>query len=50
LDYANAGTQVNMNGKMLGTVEGGAFNQALLKVWLGEKPVDASLKKAMLGQ
>jgi Chalcone isomerase-like len=50
LDYANAGTQVNMNGKTLGTVEGAAFNQALLRVWLGEKPVDASLKKAMLGQ
>lgn len=50
LDYANAGTQVNMNGKTLGTVEGAAFNQALLKVWLGDKPVDASLKKAMLGQ
>ena len=49
LDYANSGTQVNMNGKTLGTVEGAAFNQALLRVWLGEKPVDASLKKAMLG-
>ena len=50
LDFTSAGTQVNINGKALGTVEGVAFNQALLKVWLGEKPVDASLKKAMLGQ
>ena len=50
LDFTSAGTQVNINGKSLGTVEGEAFNQALLRVWLGAKPVDASLKKAMLGQ
>ncbi len=50
LDFTSTGTQVNINGKSLGTVEGSAFNQALLKVWLGGKPVDASLKKAMLGQ
>ena len=50
LDFTSAGTQVNINGKTLGTVEGEAFNQALLRVWLGAKPVDASLKKAMLGQ
>ena len=50
LDFTSAGTQVNINGKSLGQVEGAVFNQALLKVWLGEKPVDASLKKAMLGQ
>jgi long-chain acyl-CoA synthetase len=50
LDYTDAGTAINLNGKTLGTVEGAAFNQALLRVWLGNKPVDASLKKAMLGQ
>lgn len=50
LDYTTAGTQVSLNGKALGTVDGAAFNQALLRVWLGTKPVDASLKKAMLGQ
>ena len=50
LDFTAAGTQVNINGKSLGVVEGEAFNQALLRVWLGEKPVDAALKKAMLGQ
>ena len=26
------------------------FYVALLKIWLGDKPVDADLKKAMLGQ
>ena len=50
LDYTSAGTAINLNGKTLGTLNGAAFNQALLRVWLGTKPVDASLKKAMLGQ
>ena len=50
LDFTSAGTQVNINGKSLGTVEGVAFNKALLRVWLGANPVDAALKKGMLGQ
>lgn len=51
LDYfPNRGTQTSLNGKVLGLTQGEAFNAALLKVWLGEHPVDASLKKAMLGQ
>lgn len=50
LDYASTNTTVSLNGKALGTVEGAAFNQALLRVWLGTKPVEASLKKALLGQ
>ena len=50
LDYVpGKGTQASLNGKALGTTDGEAFNQALLKVWLGDKPVDAGLKKAMLG-
>ena len=28
---------------------GAGFAKALLKVWLGDKPADASLKKALLG-
>ena len=50
LDLTSAGTQVAINGKALGSIEGAAFNQALLRVWLGAKPVDVALKKAMLGQ
>jgi Chalcone isomerase-like len=50
LDYAGQNTTVILNGKALGSVEGAAFNQALLRVWLGKEPVDAALKKAMLGQ
>lgn len=50
LDYTSAGTQISLNGMILGNVESAAFNRALLRVWLGAKPVDAALKKAMLGQ
>ena len=42
LDYASTNTTVSLNGKALGAVEGEAFNQALLRVWLGAKPVDAA--------
>ena len=50
LDLTSAGTQVSLNGKLLGNIDGTAFNQALLRVWLGGNPVDAALKKAMFGQ
>ena len=50
LDYIPNSTQVSLNGKVLGKIEGEAFNQALLRVWLGAHAVDASLKKAFLGQ
>lgn len=50
LDYLpGAGTRVAVNRDDKGTVPGEDFNRALLRIWLGEKPVDASLKKAMLG-
>jgi hypothetical protein len=50
LDYIpSKGTQASLNGKILGITEGENFNRALLKVWLGEHPVDDDLKKAMLG-
>jgi long-chain acyl-CoA synthetase len=32
-----------------GTIPGEEFNRALLRIWLGNQPADASLKKAMLG-
>lgn len=49
LDYADGSTRVALNGDAKGTIAGEAFNRALLKVWLGERPVQADLKKAMLG-
>lgn len=51
LDYLPAtGTRISLNGKTLGTIAGEKFNRALLKVWLGEHPVDSSLKKALAAE
>jgi hypothetical protein len=49
LDFIDGGTRLGWNGKNYGTVAGEAFNQALSKIWLGEKPVQADLKKTLLG-
>ena len=50
LDYVpGAGTRVTINGESRGVIPGEEFNRALLRVWLGDRPADASLKKAMLG-
>ena len=50
LDYLpGAGTRVTVNKDNKGTVAGEEFNRALLRIWLGNQPVDATLKKAMLG-
>ena len=50
LDYLpGTGTRVTVRGEDKGTIAGDAFNRALLRIWLGESPADASLKKAMLG-
>lgn len=54
LDFPGDGVVVSVNGQARGEVRdaknGAAFARALLKVWLGDKPADASLKKALLGQ
>ena len=49
LDFADSATTVGLNGTPRGTVSGEAFNTALTKIWLGDKPVQADLKKALLG-
>ena len=50
LDYLpTAGTRISVNGAEKGHVEGTEFNRALLRIWLGDKPVDEDLKKGMLG-
>ena len=51
LDYQPAnGTQVSVNGVIKGTIAGAAFNTALMKAWLGEKPAQDDLKLKLLGQ
>jgi len=50
LDYLpGAGSRITVNGESKGTIPGDEFYRALLRVWLGDQPADASLKKAMLG-
>ena len=49
LDFVDGATKVSLNGESRGTILGEAFNKALTRIWLGDKPVQADLKKAMLG-
>ncbi len=49
IDFSAEGVAVSQNGEVRGKVAGAGFAKALLKVWLGDKPADASLKKALLG-
>jgi hypothetical protein len=51
LDFLpDSGTQLTVNGQARGNaIAGEEFFAALLRVWLGDKPADADLKKGMLG-
>jgi hypothetical protein len=51
LDWVpDTGTRIVVNGQSRGEpITGPAFFAALLRIWLGDKPADGSLKKAMLG-
>jgi ribosomal protein L9 len=45
------GTQAELNGKKLGDpIPDVNFYNAILRIWLGDKPVDKSLKPALLGE
>jgi hypothetical protein len=47
----HAGTLVFLNGEPQGRpIPGDDFYRALLKVWLGDRPASAGLKRALLGQ
>jgi len=52
LDFLpESGTRFMVNGQPRGKpIVGEDFYRALLRIWLGEKPVDDDLKKGMLGQ
>ena len=46
-----SGTQCELNGRKLGEpIPDLAFYNAVLRIWLGDKPVDRSLKPALLGE
>jgi hypothetical protein len=50
LDFNGAATQVVVDGKAIGRpIEGADFYRALLRIWLGDKPVQDDLKKALAG-
>jgi hypothetical protein len=50
LDWDGKATQVVIDGKPAGQpIEGEDFYRALLKIWLGDKPVQDDLKRALLG-
>jgi hypothetical protein len=47
----DTGTVMTLNGKSIGEpMKDIAFYNAILKIWLGDKPVDSSLKPALLGK
>lgn len=49
LDFAPAtGTSVTVKGQQKGVIPGKDFNDALLKIWLGDKPISESLREQLL--
>jgi len=52
LDFVpGTGTRVQVDGAPKGKpIAGDDFYRGLLRIWLGDKPVDADLKKGLLGQ
>ncbi len=49
-EFAGDATRVLVNGQARGNpIPGEAFFGAVLRIWLGDKPVDAGLKKGLLG-
>ncbi|MFZ0133927.1 MAG: chalcone isomerase family protein [Desulfobacterales bacterium] len=43
------GTELALNGEPKGTIEGAAFATALFSIWIGQKPIDESFKRQILG-
>ena len=51
LDYApGTGTTVLINSEQKGTIAGKEFNDLLLSIWLGDKPVGKKLRGGLLGK
>jgi hypothetical protein len=43
------GTELALNGRRLGVIEGAGFSSALFAIWLGERALDDSLRRQLLG-
>ena len=44
------GTRLSLNGEILGEVAGPDFAAALFAIWLGENPIDKTLRQRLLGK
>jgi len=44
------GTELARNGRSLGVIEGADFSSALFSIWLGERPLDDSLRRQLLSR
>jgi len=50
LDYLpGIGTRITINGVTRATIPGEDFHRALMRIWLGDRPVDGRLKRMLLG-
>ena len=50
LDWSGTGTVLSVQGKPMGRpIAGEDFYRALLRIWIGDKPVQDELKRALLG-
>jgi Chalcone isomerase-like len=49
LDFVDGSTRIGFDAAVKGSIPGEAFNRALTRIWLGDKPVQADLKRALLG-
>ena len=49
MDFVGGETRIGFNGQPKGAIAGEPFNAALMRIWLADKPVQADLKKALLG-
>ncbi|MDQ7988278.1 MAG: chalcone isomerase family protein [Candidatus Dactylopiibacterium sp.] len=50
IDLEGGHVRVSVNGQPHGDIASAALGRALLRIWLGEQPVSAELKRALLGQ
>lgn len=49
LGFTPEGTTIDFNGTARGRIASPDFSAALLRIWLGSKPIDEDLKRALLG-
>lgn len=51
LDYLpGIGTRITINGVARATIPGEDFHRAMMRIWLGDRPVDGRLKRMLLGR